>query len=81
MVFTEGEKVAFAIMYTFLYTIVSTGIAFKLNDLLDDEIDVGLLAKHFILWPIECLFIAVLCAKVYLVEKGYIKTKTKAHKK
>ena len=75
-----GEEIFFAIMYTFFYTIISVGMAFKLNNLLDDYIDVSLLAKHFILWPIETLFIAILIVKVYLVENGYIKDKKSKRK-
>lgn len=75
-----GEEIFFAIMYTFFYTIISVGMSFKLNNLLDDYIDVSLLAKHFILWPIESLFIAILVVKVYLTENGYIKEKKSKRK-
>jgi len=66
--FTEGENVILAIMYTFLYTIVSVIMAFKTATLLDDELSVERLAKHFIIWPIECLFIGILVIKVYIAE-------------
>lgn len=52
------------ILYTMVYTILSMYISFRLTELLNDEEGgVEKLTRHFILWPIEVLFIIVVCIK------------------
>ena len=58
------------IIYTMIYTIISMNISFRLTELLNDE-DGGVekLTRHFILWPIEILFIVIIAIKCSIKDK------------
>lgn len=58
------------IIYTMIYTIISMYISFRLTELLNDE-DGGVekLTRHFILWPIEILFIVIIAIKCSIKDK------------
>lgn len=64
----DGDAIFFSILYTFLYTIVSVIMSFKIAALLNDDPSVERLARHFVLWPIETLFIGILVFKIYINE-------------
>ena len=64
------ENVLWAIFGTFVYTIVSSAMAFKMMDIFEDHIDVTELSKHFLIWPIELLFIVILGVR-YAIEERY----------
>lgn len=70
--FLEIEDIFFTILYTMVYTIVSMYMGFRLTEILNgDDGSIEKLARHFILWPIECLFILVISIKIYFKEKYY----------
>lgn len=72
--FLEIEDVFFLILYTLVYTLISGYMSFRLNDILDKEPTIEKLTRHFLVWPIECLFIFILSIKIYIKEK-YLKNK------
>lgn len=67
--YMDFDDIWFIIFVTFAYTIGSTMMAFKLTDMLDNEPSVEKMSRHFILWPIETLFILIISLKMYLKEK------------
>jgi hypothetical protein len=72
--FIELEDIVFTIIFTLVYTLISSYMSFRLNDILDKEPTVEKLTRHFLVWPIEILFILILSIKIYIKEK-YINTK------
>lgn len=73
----ESENFIFAILFTMVYTIVSMLMSFRLSEVLDSEASIEKLTRHFLVWPIELLFIFILSLKIYLCEKYNIKLKLK----
>lgn len=73
----DGDTIVLTILYTFFYTIFSIGMAFKMNDIFADDYSIEKLTKHFILWPIEGLFILILSLIVKLEENGIMILKRK----
>ena len=71
--------VLWTIFWTIIYICCSTIISFKLTDLIDDGPNSGLdvFVKHFLVWPVECLFLLIFFIGYKL---GLDKTKTKNHK-
>lgn len=74
---SESENFIFAILFTMVYTIVSMLMSFRLTEILDNEASIEKLTRHFLVWPIELLFIFILSFKIYLYEKYNIKIKLK----
>jgi len=67
--YMEIDDICFTIFFTIIYTIISTFMSFKLNDMLDKEPSVEKMSRHFVLWPVELLFIIIISLKIYLKEK------------
>lgn len=55
------EDTLWTIFFTMAYTIISVFMSFKLSDYLDnpDEICLEKFVRHFIVWPIECLYLLI----------------------
>ena len=65
------DDLIWTIIYTIIYTIISMCMSFKLTEVLNDNDDVWVekLARHFILWPVECLFILVISIRYYYQDR------------
>ena len=70
--------ILWTIFYTMLYTLASVFMSFKLAEMLNnqDEISLDIFVRHFLVWPIECLFLLIFFVRYRL---GYDQKK-KNHK-
>ena len=65
----DTERILFMIMFSIGYVLISSMASFRMLDMFGDDTDVQKLAKHFLLWPIEMLFIIIL--NIIIIVKEY----------
>ena len=66
---SDVERTLFMIMFSIGYVLISSMMSFRMLDQFGDDTDVQKLAKHFLLWPIEMLFIVIL--NIIIIIKDY----------
>ena len=77
------ENTLWTIFFTMTYTVISVFMSFKLSEMLDnpDEIGMEKFVRHFLVWPIECLYLLIFFAAYkFDIEIGPIKKKKRNHK-
>ena len=77
------EDTLWTIFFTMMYTITSVFMSFRLTEFLDKPEEIGMekFVRHFLVWPVECLFLLIFfVAYKFDIEIGPLNKRKKNHK-